>query len=133
MSNVRILLNVRYAKGDIYFCYRRKVERNRDSTSISSVFFLFLLISSNANQRLKMYPKKDTAGDQGKFEPFALNQPLEGLLLGEVLESMDAKFAVGDKVVTMGQWQKYIVVESIKARKAETSVSESIICAIIAC
>lgn len=72
-----------------------------------------------------MYPKKDTAGDQGKFEPFVLNQPLEGLLLGEVVESTDAKFAVGDKVVTMGQWQKYVVVEAIKARKAETSVSGS--------
>jgi len=42
--------------------------------------------------------------------PQALGQVMGGGTVGEVLESQNPKFAVGDKVVGMGGWQEYSVV-----------------------
>lgn len=43
--------------------------------------------------------------------PQALNQTMGGRTVGEVVESKNTKFAVGDKVVGMGGWQQYSVVD----------------------
>ncbi|MDC8784000.1 NADP-dependent oxidoreductase [Roseateles koreensis] len=45
-------------------------------------------------------------------EPQPLNQVMMGGTAGEVLASKNANFAVGDKVVGMGGWQDYFVVDA---------------------
>ena len=42
--------------------------------------------------------------------PQALGQVMQGGTVGEVVESKSPKFSVGDKVVGMGGWQQYSVV-----------------------
>ncbi|OOG39698.1 NADP-dependent oxidoreductase [Polaromonas sp. A23] len=44
-------------------------------------------------------------------QPQALGQVMGGGTAGEVVESKNPKFAVGDKVVGMGGWQEYSVVD----------------------
>ncbi len=44
--------------------------------------------------------------------PQPLGQPMIGGTAGEVVESCHPKFAVGDKVVGMGGWQQYSVVDA---------------------
>ncbi len=44
--------------------------------------------------------------------PQALGQTMGGGTVGEVAESRNAKFAVGEKVVGMGGWQQYSVVDA---------------------
>jgi NADPH-dependent curcumin reductase CurA len=44
--------------------------------------------------------------------PQALGQTMGGGTVGEVVESRNVKFAVGDKVVGMGGWQQYSLVEA---------------------
>lgn len=56
--------------------------------------------------------------------PQALGQVMGGGTVGEVIESRSAKFQVGDKVVGMGGWQQYSVVnaEQLGAlRKVDTT------------
>jgi NADPH-dependent curcumin reductase len=44
--------------------------------------------------------------------PQALGQVMQGGAAGEVVQSKNPKFAVGDKVVGMGGWQTYSVVDA---------------------
>lgn len=44
--------------------------------------------------------------------PQPLGEVMQGATVGEVLESRHPKFAVGDKVVGMGGWQEYAVVDA---------------------
>ncbi|MDO9199218.1 NADP-dependent oxidoreductase [Rhodoferax sp.] len=56
--------------------------------------------------------------------PQALGQTMGGGTVGEVVESRNAKFAVGDKVVGMGGWQQYSVVDANQPgalRKVDTT------------
>ncbi len=56
--------------------------------------------------------------------PQALGQTMGGGTVGEVLESQSDKFAVGDKVVGMGGWQEYSVVDASQTgmmRKVDTT------------
>ncbi len=56
--------------------------------------------------------------------PQALGQTMGGGTVGEVLESKNTKFAVGDKVVGMGGWQQYSVVDADQLgalRKVDTT------------
>lgn len=56
--------------------------------------------------------------------PQALGQTMGGGTVGEVVESRNAKFAVGDKVVGMGGWQHYSVVDANQPgalRKVDTT------------
>ena len=56
--------------------------------------------------------------------PQELGQTMGGGTVGEVLESKHAKFAVGDKVVGMGGWQQYSVVDANQPgalRKVDTT------------
>ena len=45
-------------------------------------------------------------------QPQALGQTMGGGTVGEIAESRNPKFAVGDKVVGMGGWQEYSVVDA---------------------
>lgn len=57
-------------------------------------------------------------------QPQALGQVMQGGTVGEVVESRNPKFAVGDKVVGMGGWQEYSVVKADQAgmlRKVDTT------------
>ncbi len=57
-------------------------------------------------------------------QPQALGQVMGGGTAGEVVESRSPKYAVGDKVVGMGGWQEYSVVQADQLgalRKVDTS------------
>ncbi|MDD5335548.1 MAG: NADP-dependent oxidoreductase [Rhodoferax sp.] len=57
-------------------------------------------------------------------QPQALGQTMGGGTVGEVVASKNAKFAVGDKVVGMGGWQQYSVVDAAQPgalRKVDTA------------
>ena len=57
-------------------------------------------------------------------QPQALGQTMIGGTAGEVIESRNVKFSVGDKVVGMGGWQEYSVVDADQVgalRKVDTS------------
>jgi NADPH-dependent curcumin reductase CurA len=57
-------------------------------------------------------------------QPQALGQVMGGGTAGEVVESKSPKFAVGDKVVGMGGWQEYSVVDANQPgalRKVDTT------------
>jgi NADPH-dependent curcumin reductase CurA len=57
-------------------------------------------------------------------QPQALGQVMGGGTAGEVVESKNPKFAVGDKVVGMGGWQEYSVVDASQPgalRKVDTT------------
>ncbi len=45
-------------------------------------------------------------------QPQPLGEPMIGGTVGEVVESKNPKYAVGDKVVGMGGWQQYSVVDA---------------------
>ena len=49
--------------------------------------------------------------------PFALDAPMEGGAVGEVVESRDPKFAVGDKVLHMAGWRDEAVVPATALNK----------------
>jgi NADPH-dependent curcumin reductase CurA len=56
--------------------------------------------------------------------PQALGETMGGGTVGEVLESKNDRFAVGDKVVGMGGWQEYSVVDATQVgamRKVDTT------------
>lgn len=57
-------------------------------------------------------------------QPQALGEVMGGGTAGEVVESRSAKYAVGDKVVGMGGWQEYSVVQGDQVgtmRKVDTT------------
>src|SRR5262245_45420207 len=56
-------------------------------------------------------------------EPQKLNEVMVGGTVGEVVDSRSDRFAVGDKVVGMGGWQQYQVIDgnSPGLRKVDTS------------
>ncbi|OOG57528.1 NADP-dependent oxidoreductase [Polaromonas sp. C04] len=56
--------------------------------------------------------------------PQPLGQVMQGGTVGEVVESKNAKFSVGDKVVGFGGWQEYSVVDASQVgmlRKVDTA------------
>jgi len=57
-------------------------------------------------------------------QPQPLGQVMQGGTVGEIVESKNAKFAVGDKVVGFGGWQEYSVVDASQPgmlRKVDTT------------
>src|SRR5215831_10401023 len=57
-------------------------------------------------------------------QPQPLGQVMQGGTVGEVVESKNAKYAVGDKVVGFGGWQQYSVVAADQPgalRKVDTT------------
>jgi NADPH-dependent curcumin reductase CurA len=64
--------------------------------------------------------------DEGKSyaQPQPLGQVMQGGTVGEVVESRNPKFSAGDKVLGMGGWQEYSVVDANQAgtlRKVDTT------------
>ena len=56
-------------------------------------------------------------------QPQPLGQVMQGGTVGEIVETQNDKFAVGDKVVTFGGWQQYSVVDATQVgvlRKDDT-------------
>ena len=67
-------------------------------------------------------------GRMNDSKSYAASQPLGEVMIGgtvgEVVESRNARFAVGDKVVGMGGWQEYSVVDAVQPgalRKVDTT------------
>ncbi|KGP71166.1 NADP-dependent oxidoreductase [Pontibacillus yanchengensis] len=58
--------------------------------------------------------------DQKSYvEPFQLNEVISGGVVGEVIESQDSDFEVGDKVFGMLGWRRFNVVPSSQVRKVD--------------
>lgn len=53
--------------------------------------------------------------------PFALDAPLDGGAVGEVLASGDERFSVGDVVLHMGGWREHALVPARSARRLDVS------------
>lgn len=54
-------------------------------------------------------------------EPYELNRPITGSIIGEVISSRSAQFQVGDKVQGTLDWQRYNVVHEKFLRKLDDS------------
>ncbi|TVU70591.1 NADP-dependent oxidoreductase [Cobetia crustatorum] len=59
----------------------------------------------NAWLSVDPYMRGRMSGVKTYIDPFELNAPLQGAAVGEVIESRDSRFAVGDKVRHMGGWR----------------------------
>ena len=73
---------------------------------------------------LDPYMRGRMSDSKGYTAPQALGQVMIGGTVGEVIESRSLKFAVGDKVVGMGGWQQYSVVDGDQLgalRKVDTT------------
>ena len=73
---------------------------------------------------LDPYMRGRMNGSKGYTAPQALGQVMIGGTVGEVVESHSPKFAVGDKVVGMGGWQQFSVVNADQLgalRKVDTT------------
>ena len=66
------------------------------------------------NHYLSLDPYMRGRMNEGKSyaQPQPLNEVMIGGTVGEVVESKNANFAAGDKVVGMGGWQEYMVVDA---------------------
>jgi NADPH-dependent curcumin reductase CurA len=76
-------------------------------------------LSLDPYMRMRMNDAKSYAAPQ------AIGEPMIGGTVGEVVESRHAGYAVGDKVVGMGGWQEYTVVNASvpgAMRKVDASV-----------
>lgn len=51
------------------------------------------------------YMRGRMSGVKTYIDPFALDAPLEGAAVGEIIESRDDRFKVGDRVTHMGGWR----------------------------
>ncbi|MGO2415731.1 MAG: NADP-dependent oxidoreductase, partial [Cobetia crustatorum] len=59
----------------------------------------------NAWLSVDPYMRGRMSGVKTYIDPFELNAPLQGAAVGEVIESRDSRFAVGDKVRHMDGWR----------------------------
>jgi hypothetical protein len=83
----------------------RLVETPLPALSDGQVLVRHHFLSLDPYMRMRMNDAKSYAAPQ------PLNAVMIGGTVGEVIESRHAKFAVGDKVVGMGGWQQYAVVD----------------------
>jgi NADPH-dependent curcumin reductase CurA len=80
------------------------------------------------NHHLSLDPYMRMRMNEGKSyaAPQAIGEPMIGGTVGEIVDSQHAGFAVGDKVVGMGGWQEYTVLNAATPgvlRKVDASVS----------
>ena len=118
MSAVRYLLDamtattarqvqlVRYPEGKVRPDDFRVVEAPVERPADDEVLIRNTWCSVDPGMRLQMRP----AGPAGYFPAFALEAPLGGMAVGEVVESRSAHFAPGDVVVHAHGWRDYAVV-----------------------
>jgi len=79
------------------------------------------------NHHLSLDPYMRMRMNEGKSyaAPQAIGEPMIGGTVGEIVDSQHAGFAVGDKVVGMGGWQEYTVLNAAvpgMLRKVDASV-----------
>jgi NADPH-dependent curcumin reductase CurA len=79
------------------------------------------------NHHLSLDPYMRMRMNEGKSyaAPQAIGEPMIGGTVGEIVDSQHAGFAVGDKVVGMGGWQEYTVLNAATPgvlRKVDASV-----------
>ncbi len=96
----------------------KQVEGNTPALQDSQVLVQHHFLSLDPYMRGRMNDSKSYA------VPQALGQVMQGGTVGEVMESKSPKFSVGDKVVGMGGWQQYSVVDANQPgalRKVDTT------------
>ena len=94
------------------------VERQTPALAAGQVLVRHHFLSLDPYMRGRMNDSKSYA------VPQALGQTMGGGTVGEVVESQHDKFKVGDKVVGMGGWQQYSVVDATQLgalRKVDTT------------
>ncbi|MBM7644090.1 NADPH-dependent curcumin reductase CurA [Scopulibacillus daqui] len=67
------------------------------------------------------YMRGRMSAGKSYVEPFALNEPISGGVVGEVVESRSEKLKVGDKVQGLLNWQLYNTVDAASVRKIENT------------
>jgi NADPH-dependent curcumin reductase CurA len=97
---------VRYPEGKVRSQDFRVVETPLDGPAADEVLVRNTWCSVDPGMRLQMRP----AGPAGYFPSFALEAPLGGMAVGEVVESRSSDFQPGDVVVHAQGWRDYAVV-----------------------
>ncbi|WP_395055415.1 NADP-dependent oxidoreductase [Polaromonas sp.] len=116
-SNQQILLDNRPA-GEAVASNFKLVSSDTSALQDGQVLVRHHFMSLDPYMRGRMNDAKSYA------QPQALGQVMGGGTAGEVVESKNPKFAVGDKVVGMGGWQEYSVVDANQPgalRKVDTT------------
>jgi NADPH-dependent curcumin reductase CurA len=119
-SNQQILLDNR-PTGEASASNFKQVEADTPALQDGQVLVRHHFLSLDPYMRGRMNDSKSYA------VPQALGQVMQGGTVGEVVESKSPQFSVGDKVVGMGGWQQYSVVDLNRAdqlgalRKVDTT------------
>jgi NADPH-dependent curcumin reductase len=116
-SNKQIHLDNR-PTGEAMVSNFKLVESQTPALSAGQVLVRHHFMSLDPYMRGRMNDSKSYA------VPQALGQTMGGGTVGEIVESMNEKFAIGDKVVGMGGWQQYSVVDATQLgalRKVDTT------------
>ena len=116
-ANKQILLDNR-PTGEATASNFKLVESQTPALSAGQVLVRHHFMSLDPYMRGRMNDSKSYA------VPQALGQTMGGGTVGEVVESQNDKFKVGDKVVGMGGWQQYSVVDATQLgalRKVDTT------------
>ncbi len=116
-SNQQILLDNRPAKEAVASNFKLATAET-PALQDGQVLVRHHFLSLDPYMRGRMNDSKSYA------QPQALGQTMGGGTAGEVLESRNPKFAIGDKVVGMGGWQEYSVVDASQPgalRKVDTT------------
>ena len=116
-SNQQILLDNR-PRGDAEASNFKLTSAETPALKVNEVLVRHHFLSLDPYMRGRMNDSK------GYTAPQALGEVMIGGTVGEVVESKNAKFAVGDKVVGMGGWQQYSVVDGNQLgalRKVDTT------------
>ncbi len=115
--NQQILLDNR-PTGEAITSNFKQIEVDTPALQDSQVLVQHHFLSLDPYMRGRMDDSKSYA------VPQALGQVMQGGTVGEVMESKSPKFSVGDKVVGMGGWQQYSVVNADQLgalRKVDTT------------
>ena len=102
-QNQQILLDNR-PEGEATASNFKQVASDTPALQEGEVLVRHHFLSLDPYMRGRMNDSKSYAAPQ------ALGEVMQGGTVGEVMESKNPKFAVGDKVVGMGGWQEYAVV-----------------------
>jgi NADPH-dependent curcumin reductase len=116
-ANQQILLDNR-PQGEATVDNFKLVTNDTPALSDGQVLVKHHFLSLDPYMRGRMNDSKSYAASQG------LGEVMIGGTVGEVFESKHPKFAVGDKVVGMGGWQQYSVVDANQPgalRKVDTT------------
>ena len=116
-ANRQILLDNR-PQGEATLANFKLVENQTPALQDGQVLVRHHFLSLDPYMRGRMNDAKSYA------VPQPLGQTMQGGTVGEVVESRNPRYVVGDKVVGMGGWQEYSVVDATQPgalRKVETT------------